>query len=144
MVQKSSQAAIAKRAAELRTAAKIPSGTPLAIRAADQKHAAKAALAADLAHAQHDRHHVHGARAPPGVRLLDKTEVCAITNVSFVTVWAWMRAGAFPRSRVVGGKSMWLSTDIDAWIAGLPLRPLKGDAEAASIPMRRRTKTTRT
>ena len=23
---------------------------------------------------------------------------------------------------------MWLSTDIDAWLAGLPLRPLKGDA----------------
>ena len=38
-----------------------------------------------------------------------------------------MRAGTFPRSRVVGGKSMWLSTEVDAWMSALPLRPLKGD-----------------
>jgi predicted DNA-binding transcriptional regulator AlpA len=39
-----------------------------------------------------------------------------------------MRDGRFPRSRIVGGKSMWLSSEIDAWLSGLPLRPLKGDA----------------
>jgi predicted DNA-binding transcriptional regulator AlpA len=59
--------------------------------------------------------------------LLDKAQVCAIANVSFPTVWAWMRAGQFPRSRVVGGKSMWVSTEIEAWMAALPVRPLKGD-----------------
>jgi predicted DNA-binding transcriptional regulator AlpA len=68
-----------------------------------------------------------------GMRLLDKAEVLAIVNVSFPTVWAWMRAGTFPRSRIVGGKSMWLSTDIEQWLATLPVRPLKGDKrEAAS------------
>jgi predicted DNA-binding transcriptional regulator AlpA len=68
-----------------------------------------------------------------GTRLLDKAEVLAIVNVSFPTVWAWMRAGTFPRSRIVGGKSMWLSTDIEQWLATLPVRPLKGDKpEAAS------------
>jgi prophage regulatory protein len=61
--------------------------------------------------------------------LLDKHEVCAIANVSFPTIWSWMRAGTFPRSRVVGGKSMWLSSEIDAWLADLPVRCLKGDAE---------------
>ena len=66
---------------------------------------------------------------PP--RLLDKAEILTITGVSFPTVWAWMRAGTFPRSRVVGGKSMWLSTEIDAWLAQLPVRPLKGDEVAA-------------
>jgi predicted DNA-binding transcriptional regulator AlpA len=65
-------------------------------------------------------------QGPP--HLLDKAQVCAIANVSFVTVWQWMRQGAFPRSRIVGGKSMWLSTEVDAWIATLPVRPLKGDA----------------
>jgi predicted DNA-binding transcriptional regulator AlpA len=64
----------------------------------------------------------------PGIRLLDKADVMAITGVTFPTVWAWMRAGTFPRSRVVGGKSMWLSTEIDAWLAQLPIRRLKGDA----------------
>jgi predicted DNA-binding transcriptional regulator AlpA len=44
-----------------------------------------------------------------------------------------MRDGKFPRSRVVGGKSMWLSTEIDAWIAGLPVRQLKGDDAAAEV-----------
>jgi predicted DNA-binding transcriptional regulator AlpA len=37
--------------------------------------------------------------------------------------------GQIPRSRIVGGKSMWLSSEIDSWLAGLPVRPLKGDAE---------------
>jgi predicted DNA-binding transcriptional regulator AlpA len=64
-------------------------------------------------------------QGPP--RLLSKSDICAIANVSFPTVWAWMRAGQFPRSRVVGGKSMWVSTEIEAWLAALPRRPLKGD-----------------
>jgi predicted DNA-binding transcriptional regulator AlpA len=67
------------------------------------------------------------ARAPP--RLLDKGEVCTVANVTFPTIWAWMRAGTFPRARIVGGKSMWLSTEVDAWLSALPVRPLKGDAE---------------
>jgi prophage regulatory protein len=61
-------------------------------------------------------------------RLLSKPEVMTITGLSYPTLWAWMRAGKFPRSRIVGGKSMWLSSEIDAWLAGLPVRPLKGDA----------------
>ena len=64
---------------------------------------------------------------PQTVRLLDKNEVCALTSVTFPTIWAWMRAGTFPRSRIVVGKSMWFSTEIDAWMAALPVRPLKGD-----------------
>jgi predicted DNA-binding transcriptional regulator AlpA len=65
--------------------------------------------------------------AAPRVRLLAKHEVMAIANVSYPTIWLWMRDGKFPRSRIVGGKSMWLSSDIDAWLAGLQVRPLKGD-----------------
>jgi uncharacterized protein (DUF3820 family) len=42
-----------------------------------------------------------------------------------------IRAGKFPRARIVGGKSMWLSTEIDAWLAALPERPLKGDPGSA-------------
>ena len=68
-------------------------------------------------------------QGPP--RLLDKAEILTITRVSFPTVWQWMRAGTFPRSRVVGGKSMWLSSEVEAWIVSLPLRPLKGDEAAA-------------
>jgi len=68
----------------------------------------------------------------PGPRLFGKPEIIAIANASFPTIWQWMRDGKFPRSRIVGGRSMWLSTDIDAWLAGLPLRPLKGDQRSAA------------
>jgi predicted DNA-binding transcriptional regulator AlpA len=99
------------------------------LRAANEAYIVAAALAADEAHHQRDQHHVHGARAPPSVRLLDKSDILSITHVTFPTIWTWMRAGAFPRSRIVGGKSMWWSSEIDAWLAGLPTRALKGDAK---------------
>ena len=79
----------------------------------------------------------HGSRAlrartpPTGEHLLDKHEVVALTGRSFPTLWAWMRSGKFPRSRVVGSgrssKSVWLSSEIEAWMAKLPVRRLKGD-----------------
>jgi predicted DNA-binding transcriptional regulator AlpA len=43
-----------------------------------------------------------------------------------------MRAGSFPRARKVGGKSMWRSDDVDAWLENLPVRRLKGDPEAVA------------
>lgn len=64
-------------------------------------------------------------------RLLTKSEVCKVANASFQSIWAWMRAGTFPRSRIVGGRSMWLSTEVEQWLATLPIRPLKGDATEA-------------
>jgi predicted DNA-binding transcriptional regulator AlpA len=64
---------------------------------------------------------------PPAVRLMSKHEVCAIVGVSFPSLWTWMRNGTFPRSRIVGGQSKWLSSDIDQWLAALPVRRLKGD-----------------
>jgi predicted DNA-binding transcriptional regulator AlpA len=66
--------------------------------------------------------------APNGVRLMSKHDVLDIIPVTFVTIWKWMRAGKFPRALIVHGKSMWRSDDIEAWIAALPVRPLKGDA----------------
>jgi predicted DNA-binding transcriptional regulator AlpA len=69
------------------------------------------------------------ASKPPAVRLLDKHEILAITGASFPTVWTWMCAGTFPRARIVGGKSKWRSDEVEAWIADLPVRALKGDAK---------------
>jgi predicted DNA-binding transcriptional regulator AlpA len=68
------------------------------------------------------------------VRLMNRHEVCALANVSYPSVWVWMRDGKFPRSRIVGGRSMWLSTDIDAWLVALPVRPLKGDPAPVDAP----------
>jgi predicted DNA-binding transcriptional regulator AlpA len=104
--------------------------TPSHLIKANLEHRALAALApSELPGHKHSGKHVHGARAPPPLaeRLLQKREVLAITGLSYPTIWGWMRLGKFPRSRIVGGKSMWLASEVQAWVAGLPVRPLKGD-----------------
>jgi predicted DNA-binding transcriptional regulator AlpA len=114
----------AKKAAALKAAAGQRL-LPAALSEAAKKARRDAARKADVGRDQH----IHGVRAPPPVRLLDKHEVCAICGCTFQVIWKRMRAGTFPRSRIVGGKSMWLSPEIDQWLANLPVRPLKGDAE---------------
>ena len=39
----------------------------------------------------------------PVARLISKPEVLDRVGVTFPTLWAWMRAGVFPRSRDLGG-----------------------------------------
>jgi predicted DNA-binding transcriptional regulator AlpA len=70
---------------------------------------------------------------PPPIRLLGKREILAIVGCTYPTLWQMMRRGEFPRSRVVGEKSLWRSDEIDAWLAGLPRRPLKGDVPVPSL-----------
>jgi predicted DNA-binding transcriptional regulator AlpA len=81
---------------------------------------------------EHDGEHHNCNRKPqappPAVRLLSKREVLAITGVSYPTLWSWMRAGEFPRARICGGKSKWISTEVEDWMKNLPKRRLKGDA----------------
>jgi predicted DNA-binding transcriptional regulator AlpA len=122
---------VAEEAAKLR-ADSDTAALPPALVAANAAHNAEAALAANDAHHQHDPLNAPGARASPTVRLLGKAEILAITGVTFPTIWKWMLARRFPRSRAVGGKSMWLSTEVDAWLAALPLRVLKGDLDGVS------------
>ena len=64
---------------------------------------------------------------PEHDRLVFKGELLERTGLSFPTIWKMMREDTFPRARVVGGKSAWLSSEIDQWIAHLPRRRLKGD-----------------
>jgi predicted DNA-binding transcriptional regulator AlpA len=61
-------------------------------------------------------------------RLISKLQVLDRVGVSYPTLWQWMRQGKFPRSRELGGKSCWIEREINEWIAGRPLRRLKGDA----------------
>jgi predicted DNA-binding transcriptional regulator AlpA len=125
------QLSFAKKAAALKAASAKNAGIPTAVAEANARHRAKVALLGEqLGYEQHDCD-VHSARSPPSERLLSKAEVLRITGVTFPTIWAWMRQGRFPRARIVGGKSMWLASEIDGWLAALPIRPLKGDAGSA-------------
>jgi predicted DNA-binding transcriptional regulator AlpA len=123
------QAAVAKKAAALRVSRASPM-LPAALVAANVQHKAEAGLTTDNGRDQHVFKHVHAARTPPAVRLMDKHEITAITGVCYVSLWSWMRAGKFPRSRIVGGKSMLRSDEVKAWLDALPLRKLKGDDAA--------------
>jgi predicted DNA-binding transcriptional regulator AlpA len=68
----------------------------------------------------------------PHTVLLAKREVLRrIGGISFPTIWLWMQKGKFPRSRIVGGKTMWLEADIEKWIEALPETPLKAEGSAA-------------
>jgi predicted DNA-binding transcriptional regulator AlpA len=148
------QVSFAGKAAALKAASGEKAGIPAPFAEADAKHRSDAALAPQLCDEQHTSKHVHDARGPPSQRscavpasyvrkaaalkaanlpcqrLLTKPEVMAITGTSYPTIWDWMRKGKFPRARIVGGKSMWLLSEVEQWLAALPLRPLKATQEA--------------
>jgi predicted DNA-binding transcriptional regulator AlpA len=66
-------------------------------------------------------------------RLLSKGEVLDLVGKSFVTLWSWMRSNPpkFPLPRIVHGQSMWLHSEVIAWMHALPKRQYKrGDADA--------------
>jgi predicted DNA-binding transcriptional regulator AlpA len=86
---------------------------------------------ADKTSAAHEKRKPKGKRRPPPPpkrRLMSKQEIVAITGSTFPHIWALMRADKFPRAVAVGGKAMWRSEEIDAWLDNLKVRPLKGDA----------------
>jgi predicted DNA-binding transcriptional regulator AlpA len=101
------------------------------VRKADRVAAAAHARAAQAEGARLNWQDDHAGGITAGeVRLLDKHEVMRVTGTAWSTLYAWMRAGKFPRSRVVGGRSMWRSDEIRQWIDALPPRRLKGDEVA--------------
>jgi prophage regulatory protein len=59
------------------------------------------------------------------LQLLTRHEIIALTGVTYPTIWQWMREGKFPRPRIAGGKSAWLASEVEAWLAGLPTRRFK-------------------
>jgi prophage regulatory protein len=65
----------------------------------------------------------------PGARLLDRKELLAKVNLTYPTIWKMMREGTFPHSRAIGGKVVWIESEVDDWIARLPLRRLKGETD---------------
>jgi predicted DNA-binding transcriptional regulator AlpA len=65
--------------------------------------------------------------APPPVRLIFKRELLQRIGLSFPTIWKMMKQGRFPRARIIGGKSAWIESEVDDFIAALPLRQYKDD-----------------
>ena len=64
------------------------------------------------------------AEAAP-VRLLSKPEVLDRVGVTFPTLWKMMREKKFPQARNLGGRPAWLESEVEGWIAALPVREYK-------------------
>jgi predicted DNA-binding transcriptional regulator AlpA len=133
----------AHKAAATKAAAAKKTGRPVAIRDRNRKYQIKAALAAAAAKKKNGtalKAHAGDAdvdlasvqdRLAHRVGLLDKHELRAITGVSFVSLWDWMRKGKFPPGITVVGKTKWRASEIADWLANLPLARLKPSDAAA-------------
>lgn len=53
--------------------------------------------------------------------LLSWATVKKLVGVSRTTIWRMRHQGLFPPPRVVGGRHVWLSSEIAAWQAALPV-----------------------
>jgi len=111
--RKQAQAALTRKAAAFKAAKKAPAARTNEITAENLK----AGIAAFLQ------------QQGEGPRVLLKSQVLERINVTFPTLWAWMRDGKFPRARQMGKHTVWLESDINDWIAALPLREYLGDTE---------------
>jgi predicted DNA-binding transcriptional regulator AlpA len=62
---------------------------------------------------------------PPLKFICKRDLLIKIGGLSYTTVWAWMKAGTFPRSRTVGGKTVWIEDEVDRWMRSRTLSTLK-------------------
>jgi predicted DNA-binding transcriptional regulator AlpA len=56
---------------------------------------------------------------------LSKRQVLKLIPISDVTLWTWCRTGYFPAPRVMGSKTVWLASEVSAFIESRPLREYK-------------------
>jgi len=65
----------------------------------------------------------------PSKQFIDRRGLLARVPLSYVTIWKRMRAGTFPRPRVLGGKNAWDLAEVEAFLNSLPRRqyPERGD-----------------
>jgi predicted DNA-binding transcriptional regulator AlpA len=69
-------------------------------------------------------------------RLLSRKDVCALSGLTYVSIWKRMQTEppSFPRSRIEGGRSVWISSQVLSWLENLPLRKLKSDKAKQTEP----------
>ena len=66
------------------------------------------------------------AAEPPSLVFLSKAQVLRKIPITAPTLWAWVRAGKFPRPRAISpNKTVWVAAEVDAWMQARPLRTYK-------------------
>lgn len=119
------QVAMAKKAAAAKRKAERQRHYPPRLLGLKKTKGIRPRITVDQGH--RDRGDGDGGDLIDGDMVIDKAELCFRLGVTFTTIWNWMRAGEFPRARALGGKSVWLKSEVDEWIKGLPVQPYKGD-----------------
>jgi prophage regulatory protein len=73
------------------------------------------------------------AAEPPSLVFLSKAQVLQKIPVTAPTLWAWVRAGKFPRPRAISpNKTVWVAAEVDAWMQARPHRQYKPITPIAS------------
>ena len=62
----------------------------------------------------------------PTLVFLSKQQVLRKIPITAPTLWAWVRAGKFPRPRAISpNKTVWIAAEIDEWMRARPRRKYK-------------------
>ena len=62
----------------------------------------------------------------PTLVFLSKAEVLRRIPITGPTLWSWVRAGKFPRPRIISqNKTVWLQSEVHEWMQSRPLRNYK-------------------
>jgi prophage regulatory protein len=67
-----------------------------------------------------------GAAEQPTLVFLSKQQVLKKIPITGPTLWSWVRAGKFPRPRVISqNKTCWIASEVDEWMRQRPIRSYK-------------------
>ena len=64
-------------------------------------------------------------------QLLSRQKILTLLDVSYPTLWGWVKTGHFPPPRTLSGSDKrgrlaWVESEVQAWIASRPRRLPKG------------------
>jgi|SRR6516164_2040242 prophage regulatory protein len=65
---------------------------------------------------------------------LSKQQVLKKIPVTAPTLWAWVRQGKFPRPRAIYNKTVWIASEVDAWMQARPHRQYKPIRSNERVP----------
>jgi prophage regulatory protein len=64
----------------------------------------------------------HDEATKPSLVFLSKAQVLAKIPVTAPTLWAWVRAGKFPKPRSISNnKVVWIEAEVEAWMRAQPV-----------------------
>jgi predicted DNA-binding transcriptional regulator AlpA len=82
------------------------------------------------------------AHSAPPTKLIFKRQLLERVPLSFTTIWRLTREGKFPRARQIGQRSVWVESEVEAFLQALPLREylqLRAPSNAPTPTRRRRS-----